>query len=84
MYVGFDKLDQVINVVGAEVVEDEFNRQGGGKLDQEVEQQEEKRRHCELLTKSSMALLMSNSWQLGRHKDLGCGGMGAYCVCMIE
>jgi hypothetical protein len=45
MDVGFDKLDKMSNVVGAEVVEDIFDRESSGKLEQQAQQQEDERRH---------------------------------------
>jgi hypothetical protein len=41
MDVGLDKLDKMSNVVGAEIVEDVFDRESSGKLEQQAQQQEE-------------------------------------------
>jgi hypothetical protein len=47
MDISLDKLDKMSDVVGAEVVEDVFDRNGSGKLDQQAQQQEEERRHVD-------------------------------------
>jgi len=47
MNVGLDKLNKMSNVVGAEVVEDIFNGESSGKLEQQAQQQEDERRHVD-------------------------------------
>lgn len=47
MDVGFDKLDEMSNVVCTEIVEDVFDRESSGKLEQQAQQQEDERRHVD-------------------------------------
>ena len=53
--IGFDKFDEMVDVVGAEIVEDIFNRQSGGKLDKDSKQEKDERRHDELKSISGMS-----------------------------
>lgn len=53
--ISFNKFDEMVDVVGAEIVEDIFNRQGGGKLDKDSKQEKDERRHDELKSISGMS-----------------------------
>ena len=52
--IGFNKLDEMVDVVGAEIVEDIFNRQSGRKLDKDPKQEKDEGRHDELKSISGM------------------------------
>lgn len=47
MNVSLDELDQMSDVVSAEIVEDVFNRKGRGKLEQQAQQQKDEWRHVD-------------------------------------
>lgn len=47
MDISLDKLDQMSDVVGTEVIENVFNGKGCGKLEQQAQQQEKERRHVD-------------------------------------
>jgi hypothetical protein len=65
VYIRLDKLDEMSNVVGTEIVEEVFNRQRGGKLDQKVEQQNDEEGHDDLnLQAASQSLAYQQQSQL--------------------
>jgi hypothetical protein len=64
MDVGFDKLDEMSNVVCAEIVEDVFDRKGRGKLEQQAQQQEDERRHVDGGGGGSNYIRAASQWVL--------------------